>query len=36
MTVELLKANVEIIVCAVLMTVTNNFVIGSMFHNLRK
>lgn len=33
MTVELLKANVEIIVCAVLMTV---FVIGSMFHNLRK
>lgn len=36
MTVELLKANFKIIMCAVLMTVRNNLVIGCMFHNLRK
>jgi len=36
MTVELLKANFKIIMCAVLMTVRNNLEIGSMFHNLRK
>lgn len=36
MTVGLLKANFKIIMCAVLMTVRNNLVIGCMFHNLRK
>ncbi len=36
MTVELLKANFKIIMCAVLMTVRNNLVIACMFHILRK
>ena len=36
MTVVLLKANIEIITWVVLMTVGNNLIIASMFHNFIK